>query len=87
MNIKNVYLDRMLRANYETYKEGMDMPDWMLDVALEVAEEKGILGTRDMMRELEKAKQIAKKMLVKGKPVEEIMEFTELPMDTVMALV
>jgi len=87
LNVKNVYLDRMLRANYETYKEGMDMPDWMLDVALEVAEEKGILGNMFNARELEKAKQIAKNLLTLGLPPEKVAEAAELPMDTVMGLV
>jgi len=38
-------------------------------------------------RKIEKAKKIARKMLLKSKPIEEIVEFTVLPYETVAALI
>jgi len=84
---KNVYLDRLIQANREAFKEAMNM---MSDVAkelfFEVAERDGWLTARDNSQKLEKAKAIAKKMLLRGRPIEEVIEDTELPYETVTAL-
>ena len=80
---KNVYLDRLIQANQEAFKEAMNM---MSDVAkelfFEVAERDGWL----LEDRLEYAKKIALRMLSKNKPIEEVVEFTELPYETVAGL-
>jgi len=49
------------------------------ELFFEVAEQDGWLTVRDYNQKLEKAKAITGKMLLKSKPIEEIVEFTELP--------
>ena len=56
------------------------------ELFFEVAERDGWLTARDNSQKLENAKAIARKMLLKSKPIEEIVEFTELPYETVAAL-
>jgi len=58
------------------------MSDVAKEIILRAAERDGWLTARD----LEKAKVIAKKMLLKDMPIEEIIEITELPYETVTAL-
>ena len=84
---KNVYLDRLMQANQDAFEEAMSM---MSDVAKElffkVAERDGWLTARDSFRDIENAKTIARKMLIIGRPIEEVAEVTELPYETVTAL-
>ena len=84
---KNVYLDRLIQANRDAFKEAMSMmSDVARDLFFEVAERDGWLDDILENRDIEKAKKIARKMLLKSKPIEEIVEFTELPFETVAAL-
>jgi hypothetical protein len=87
-NSKNAYIHRLISANLTTFKEMMDVSDTAIRevVIRAVAEEGGWLKERDAERDLEKAKETAKKMLVIGRPVEEIVIITELPHETVLSL-
>ena len=83
---KNVYLDRLMQANKEVFKEAMRMSEVAKELFFEVAERDGWLTARDTARDLENAKTIAKKFLLLGRPIEEVAEATELPYETVAAL-
>jgi hypothetical protein len=52
------------------------------DVIIKTAEEFGWLDERYVER-----KEIAKKMLLRGRPVEEVVEDTNLPYETVVQLI
>jgi len=80
---KNVYLDRLIQANREAFKEAMTVSSVVKELFFEVAEQDGWFADR----EFEKAKAIAKKMLLRGRPVEEVVEDTGLPYETVISLV
>ena len=60
--------------------------DGIKEIFLEAAEEYGWLDGLLGNREIEKAKVIAKKLLLLGRPVEEVAEVTELSAETVMEL-
>ena len=49
-------------------------------------DKEGWFDERDLKRDLENAKEIAKNFLRLGRPVEEIAMATKLPIETVMAL-
>ena len=53
------------------------------ELFFEVAEQGGWLASRDF----EKAKAIAKKMLLRGRPVEEVAEDTGLPYEAIISIV
>ena len=53
---------------------------------LETADEEGWLEERYTQRDFEKAKGIAKKMLLRGRPIEEVAEDTGLPYETIRSL-
>ena len=60
--------------------------DGIRDIFLEGAEEYGWLSKRDSNLELEKAKRIAKNLILKGYSVDDVAEATELPIDTVLSI-
>jgi (2Fe-2S) ferredoxin len=80
---KNVYLDRLMQANRKMFKEAISVSDVVKEIFFEVAERDGWFTDR----EFEKAKMIAKKLLLLGRPIEEVVEATELPYETVSSLV
>ena len=84
---RNVYLDRLMQANQEMFKEAMTVSSTARDLFFEVADREGWLVARENECVLEKAKAIAKKMLSMGEPVEKVTEVTELPYETVISLV
>ena len=80
---KNVYLDRLIQANRERFKEAMMLSSVVKELFFEVAEKDGWFTDR----EFEKAKTIAKKMLLMGDSIEKVSEATELSYETVSDLV
>ena len=82
LDSKSVYLDRLIQANYNSYKEAGKMSEETITLILADAEEKGWLKNRDN----EKAKGIAKRMLLLGDSAERVAAVTELPLETVLAL-
>jgi len=81
---KNIFLDRIVKANPNAFMEAMNMfTEGVREIFLEGAERYGWLANRDN----EKIITIAKRMLVRGHSVEEVAETTELPVDTVLSLV
>ena len=83
---KSVYLDRLIRANLDAFKEATKMSEEVRDIFLETAEENGWLNDRDTNREIEKAKKMAKKMLLDGESIEKVVRWTELPLETVISI-
>ena len=98
---KAAYLDRLIKANSLVYKEAMEMGA-LKDIFLETAEEKGWLDdvrqqgieqgitqgiTQGLQRgKLESTIQFAKKMLIRGHPIEVISEDTGLSEETIIGL-
>jgi len=80
---RNVYLDRLIQANRDIFREAMTVSSVAKELFFEVAEREGWFTDR----EFENAKAIAKKLLLRGRPVEEVIEDTGLPHETVMSLV
>ena len=62
------------------------MSEEAINIILETAEENGLLDDRYNSREFEKAKKIAKKMLMFGDSPQKIVEITDLPLDVVMSI-
>jgi len=81
---RNVYFDRLRQANLKTFKEALSMSESMKELFFEVAEQEG-WNVPDMLENF-RAKKIAKKLLHLGRPVEEVVEATELPYETVIGL-
>ena len=79
---KNVYVEKIIQANWNAYKEASKMYPTLKERLSEV-EKEGWFDERD----LEKAKVMARKMLIFGDSVEKIAEVTELPLDMVKTLV
>jgi len=82
LNDKNVFLDRLVKANPNAYMEAINMwSDDIKEIFLEGAEKYGWLEDKFVDK-----KQIAKKFLLLGVSVEKVAEATELPVETVMDL-
>ena len=80
---KNVFLDRIVKANPSAFKEAMTMfTEGVREIFMEGAKQHGWLDDF----ETKKAKKIAKKMLERGYSPNEIVEVTDLPIDTVVEL-
>jgi hypothetical protein len=86
LNEKNVYLDRIIKANPIAFEEATKMTAETIEIIIKAAEESGWLAARENNSALEKAKSIAKKMLMRGHSVDEVVETTDLPMETIMSL-
>ena len=56
---KNVYMDRLIQANQEVFKEAMNMSNAMKELFFELGERDGWFTARDNTRDFEKAKAIA----------------------------
>ena len=88
---KNVYLDRLIQANQDAFEEAMTVSNVAKELFFKVAERDGWLVDRLQQARLEsvteKTEAIAKKMLLLGRPIEEVVEVTELPHETVINLV
>ena len=81
---KNAYIDRLVKANPDVFKEALDLSDTAVRemVAIALAEESGLLKDRD----LENAKKFAKKLLQRGDTIDEVVQITELPLEIVKTL-
>ena len=90
LDMRNIYLNRLIQANREAFEEAMAMTDLMLDIAMEVAEKKGRLAERDKEIARETARESARKTAVRlfgfGLQVEQISAATELPAEEVAQL-
>ena len=87
LNEKNVYLDRLGRANHDAFLEAMNMmTEGLKDLILEGAEKYGWLD--DIIKQAgEKSRaEMAKKMLLDGEPIEKVARWTELSIESVAAL-
>jgi len=82
---KNVYIDRLARANQAVFKEAMNVSDTAIReiVITALAKESGLLAEHYA----EKAKEMAREMLSDGESAEKVAKWTKLPLDTVRALV
>ena len=82
---KNAYINRLMKANQSVFKEVLSMSDTAIREIFvrAVAEENGWFSERDN----EKAKAIAKKLLLRGRPIEEVAEDTGLPYEVVKNLI
>ena len=78
LSAKNAYLDAVMAANRQVFQEVSSMSAVMKEIFLESAEKNGWYE--------EKMITIAKKMLQDGKPLEEIIRYTELPLKVVKTL-
>ena len=82
-NNKDVFLDRLVKANPIAFEEAMMMfSDEVKEIFLESAERNGWFNDRDT----KKIMGIAKKLLLLGDSVEKVTEATELPLDTVISI-
>jgi len=83
---KNVYLDRLIRANLAVFKEAMKMSEAVKEIFLETAEENGWLENKFVDRlELDR-KNTARKLISFGVSFEKIAEATGLTIETVEGL-
>jgi len=83
---KNVFLDRLIKANPNAFMEAMNMfTEGVKDIFLEGAEKYGWLENKFV--DVKKIEQIAKKMLLRGLPVEDVAEDTGLSIDTINSIV
>ena len=79
---KNVYLDRLIRANIVAFKEVTEMSEAVKEIFLETAEENGWLDDKIE----QERKKIARKFLLLGVPIEKVAEAAELSIETVESL-
>ena len=79
---KNVYLDRLVKANPDAFMEAMNMSEAVKEIFLEGAARYGWLDEKFE----QDRKKTAKKMLERGYSVEEVSEIMELPLDLIQSL-
>ena len=78
---KSMYLDRLIRANVDAFREAMNMTETVKEIFLEGAEQYGWLNEKFVDK-----KETAKKMLMRGYSVEEVADILELSIETVTGL-
>jgi predicted transposase YdaD len=91
LDSKNVFLDRLVKANPDVFMEAMNMfTDGVREIFMEGAEKNGWLESYgieiDKEKDKEKAKEIAKKMLLDGESIEKIAHWTDLPIETIKSI-
>ena len=80
LNDKNVFLDRIIKANPSAFEEALSMfTENTRDIIMEAIEKNGWLDNR----EIKKAKQMAQKMLVYGDSPQKVADITGLTIDTI----
>ena len=81
---KNVYINRLAKANPAVFKEMMELSDTAIKdiVIVALAEDMGLLDDRDQARDVE----IAKKMLIFGDTVEKVSKIMNIPIEKVKTL-
>lgn len=82
LNPKSVYLDRLLKANWQIFKEVASMNITLKELFLESAEEEG--WAEDLR--IRDRKRLAIKMLADGESVDKIIKWTELSKDIIIGL-
>ena len=75
---KNAYLDGLIKANIGTFREAMKVSEAVKELFLEAAEENGWFD--------ERAKEIAKNLLLLGDPIDKVAKATNLPIEMVRSL-
>ena len=83
---KNIYLDRLVKANADVFLEVMDMSESVKEIFLEGAERYGWLDDRFAEHSKQVAERIAKKFLLLGDSIEKVSEATGLPVEVVANL-
>ena len=79
---KNVYLDRLIRANLAVFKEAIKMSEAVKEIFLETAEENGWLENKFVDR----LESMARDMLLDGESIEKVSRWTKLPIPAVEKL-
>jgi hypothetical protein len=80
---KNVFLDRIVKANPNAFKEAMNMfTEGVREIFMEGAEQYGWLDNRTTQDKMK----IAKKLLLRGLSIEDVAEDTELPVEKVTSI-
>jgi len=81
---KNVYINRLARANPAVFKEMMELSDTAIKdmVVVALAEDMGLLDEHDRKRDIEKAR----KLIARGYSVKDVAEAMEIPLEIVEAL-
>jgi len=84
---KNAYLDRLIQANRNIFKEAIAMSSAVRELFLEVAETDDWfidrIDDRIKQESLENLKAVARKMILRGRPIKEIIEDTGLSREIV----
>jgi hypothetical protein len=85
---KNVFLDRLIKANPKAFEEVIDVfhDEEVRAMYFEGAKKRGWLDSYFNDVAIENSKEIATKMLMRGYPPEEVIETTELPVETVTSI-
>ena len=87
LNNKNVFLDRLIKANPNAFMEAMNMfTEGVREIFLKGAEEYGWLNARISKYLTEDREKIAKKMLARGDTVEDVSEIMEMSIDIVNSM-
>ena len=94
LDSRNVYVDRLIQANKEAYKEATRVSEETKKIVLEIAEEDGWFAERDQAiiavtaRETARitARETARKLLDFGDPVDKIAVATNLPIEEIMEM-
>ena len=90
MDVRDVYLDRLIQANRSAYKEALNMSEEVKKLFLEVADENGWLIPRleaNARAAAEAtAEATARQLLSYGDPIEKIAAVTNLPVEVIKEL-
>jgi len=85
---RNVYLDRLVKANADAFMEAMSMNDSdAMRKILELADKRGWLRVSLKERDAERDIEIAKRFLFLGRPIEEVAGALDLPVEALSGLV
>lgn len=82
---KNAYMDRLIKANKNMFKEASHMSEAAMEILMEVSKERPEWFAE--VSGIYQKKKIAQKMLLRGDTIEDVVEITELPYETVANLV
>ena len=84
---KNVYMDRLIKANPAAFEEALSMlTEEAKVIFLEGAEKCGWLNERLEQNTIQNKKEIAKNLLLLGDSAEKVAQATKLPIETVINL-
>jgi len=81
LDAKNVFLDRIVKANPSAFMEAMNMSEAVKEIFLEGAEKYGWLEDKFADK-----KQIARKLLARGDSAEDVAEVMEMPIEAIIGL-